>query len=160
MNINIRYLIMVFISTWLIYSLSIYINFTCDVIYVGNDLINRVIHEIIEFFRVGLIVPVCALSLFCVFRKIRLSSIRVNSLSKFVFGIYLLHGSTMITPLFFYYFIDSNFNDIAQLILYSSISVILIFVAGVIIDFIRQNYFQKYLDNLYNLIVRKLNNVF
>lgn len=81
----------------------------------------------------------------------------INQISKYAFGIYLLHDNFLFRPYLWqkiarncdYYF--SNF-----LIVHAIVSIILIFIFGVIIDFLRTKLVEPLWMNLYQLLERKV----
>ena len=61
-----------------------------------NDIKVKIVLELVKLIEVGIVVPVCAVSLFLCFHSMEMKvSETINTLASTTFGVYLLHDSTV-----------------------------------------------------------------
>lgn len=85
-----------------------------------------------------LLILICSVSLFLIFLDLKLYSVIINNISRTMFGIYLLHDHFLARSIIWKnIFKSQNFYKLNYMVLHMIVSCLIIFLFGVIIDYLR-----------------------
>lgn len=98
--------------------------------------------------------PLLCYFVFKVFESIHIRSRIINNISKTVFGVYLIHDSNFLRPFIWSQIFKVNtvqfFNK--NLLIYAIGTILIVFIAGALIDSIRILFFEKKMENAHTSI--------
>lgn len=107
------------------------------------------------FERNSILIILIGVGLFLVFKNIKIkSNAFINGVSACVFGVYLFHENQYMRPfLWKEVFQNSRFAESPYLIVHMIVCVLLVFVVGTLLDFLRQKVLEKPVLKLLNRVV-------
>ena len=101
----------------------------------------------------GISEPVLSISLFLLFKELEIKKQIINKIASHTFGIYLFHESPLTRIILWKNILEvpKQFSN-TYFIFYALISIHIIFIVGMLIDIIREKYFEekinKYVKNV------------
>ncbi|HAT4224184.1 acyltransferase family protein [Clostridium perfringens] len=124
-------------------------------------------------------IAICSISLFLVFKNLRVKSNKfINTISATTFGIYLIHDNTYVRPFLWNNILkNSEYLNSNFLVIHAIVSITIVFIICSIIDYLRKKLIEKpllelisrnedkfiklgfYINNLFNKLMVKLRNL-
>ena len=99
--------------------------------------------------------PLAVWGFFGAFSHIRLHSKRINSLASHVFGVYLFHDSPIMRKVIWGFLKPAEYYNIWLFYIYVPFCLVLVYVIGIIIDYIREKTFERWGTNVCNRMIAK-----
>lgn len=152
-NINKKYLIISLISSLLIIFTSIVIFKTMSVKY-------SVLNDYILYFaqQASIFAFIASITLFLLFKDINITPNKfINKIAGTTFGIYLFHSNKYLQNFLWNdFFIPSKWSNGPYLIFHFIISILIVFIIGIIIDSIKKYTYDKIVDKIYECLRIKI----
>jgi hypothetical protein len=119
----------------------------------------RIVAVISDFINAGLLIPVLTVLIMMLICGLEIKTNRsINFVASTIFGIYLLHDSSIIRPVLWNEIVkaDTVLYKMPAFPIVCLIVILTIFICGLLIDALRQYFFEKRIFAVYDYMVKKI----